>query len=312
VSIITPSYNQAQFLEATIRSVLDQDYANIEYIICDGGSTDGSVDIIRKYADRLSWWCSERDGGQSDAINKGMQRATGSIVGWLNSDDALLPGCISTVVAAFGEHPDAGLIFGGLEIIDEAGNGVGSFDSRPYTFANQLTHRMVIPQPSSFWRSDVARTVGPVRRDLHFTMDFEYWIRIGRRYPVVQIPATLAQFRVSRENKGTAQRGRWGPEFIRVLDDLYAESDLPEAVRALRARAYAGAFTHGAAWFVAAGDYAEARAWIRKAVSARAAIVTQSEWWHTALTAVLGRRGHDVGRRAKSMLSVARRHGKAE
>lgn len=307
VSIVTPSYNQAEFLEATIRSVLEQDYPNIEYIICDGGSTDGSADIIRKYSAKLAWWCSERDNGQSDAINKGIARTSGSIVAWLNSDDTLLPGCISTVVGAFGEHPGAGLIFGGLEIIDEAGDVTGLFDRRPYTFADQLTHRMIIPQPSSFWRSSVARAVGPVRSDLHFTMDFEYWIRIGRRFPIVQIPETLAQFRVSSVNKGAVQRGRWGPEFIRVLDDLYAEPGLPDFVRKLRSRAYAGAFTHGAAWFVASGDYAEARKWIRKAVSTRAAVITHPAWWHTAATAVLGSRVHAAGRRAKSMLGGARR-----
>jgi len=308
VSIVTPSYNQSEFLEATIRSVLEQDYPNIEYIICDGGSTDGSVNLIHKYADRLAWWCSERDGGQSDAINKGLARARGSIIGWLNSDDTLLPGCVSTVVRAFGENPNAGLVFGGLEIIDEAGDVTGLFGRRPYTFADQLTHRMIIPQPSSFWRSSVARAVGPVRSDLHFTMDFEYWIRIGRRFSIVQIPETLAQFRVSSVNKGAVQRGGWGPEFIRVLDDLYSEPDLPDFVRTLRSRAYAGAFTHGAAWFVASGEYAEARKWIWKAVSARAAVIMRPRWWHTATTAVLGSHVHAAGRRAKLILRGGGRH----
>ncbi|MBA4380647.1 MAG: glycosyltransferase, partial [Anaerolinea sp.] len=108
VSIVTPSYNQAQFLEATLRSVLEQDYPNIEYLVVDGASTDGSLEIIRRYADQLAWWVSEKDSGQSEAVNKGLQRARGEIVGWLNSDDVYLPGAVSAAAAAFQSHPEAG------------------------------------------------------------------------------------------------------------------------------------------------------------------------------------------------------------
>ena len=112
VSIVTPSFNQARFLEATLRSVLEQDYPNIEYLVVDGASTDGSVEIIRRYADRLTWWVSEKDNGQSEAINKGMRRARGEFIGWLNSDDIYLPGAVSAAVSAFLSHPQAGLIYG--------------------------------------------------------------------------------------------------------------------------------------------------------------------------------------------------------
>jgi len=119
VSIITPSFNQAAFLERTIRSVLEQDYRNIEYLVVDGGSTDGSLDIIHKYASRLTWWMSEKDNGQAEAINKGFDHAQGDIVAWLNSDDYYLPGTVSVVVKAFDRHPQASMIYGNLLAVDE-------------------------------------------------------------------------------------------------------------------------------------------------------------------------------------------------
>ena len=109
VSIITPSFNQARFLEATLRSVLEQDYPRIEYLVVDGASSDGSVDIIRRYADQLTWWVSEKDSGQSEAINKGLRRARGEFIGWLNSDDIYLPGAVAAAVQIFQSHPRAGL-----------------------------------------------------------------------------------------------------------------------------------------------------------------------------------------------------------
>ncbi|GAI25881.1 unnamed protein product, partial [marine sediment metagenome] len=121
VSIVTPSYNQAQFLEATMCSVLGQDYPRIEYTICDGGSTDGSVDIMRRHADRLAWWCSEEDKGQADAINKGFERSHGEILAWLNSDDLYIPGALSFVAEYFAAYPEVDVIYGDIDRIDENG-----------------------------------------------------------------------------------------------------------------------------------------------------------------------------------------------
>ena len=121
VSIVTPSYNQAAYLRETMQSVLDQDYPNIEYLVVDGGSTDGSVEIIKEFESRLTWWCSEKDRGQAEAINKGLQRAKGEYIAWLNSDDLYLPGVISTVVALFTKHPDAAMVHGDVFAIDETG-----------------------------------------------------------------------------------------------------------------------------------------------------------------------------------------------
>src|SRR5437667_5688340 len=131
ISIVTPSYNQGKYLEQTIRSVLDQGYPNLEYIICDGGSTDISVEIVKKYSDRLAWWCSEKDRGQSDAINKGWRRATGDILAYLNSDDVLLPGAIERVVRAFQQTPSAGVVYGDWTCLDEHGSELGRGQGGP-------------------------------------------------------------------------------------------------------------------------------------------------------------------------------------
>jgi glycosyltransferase involved in cell wall biosynthesis len=118
VSIITPSYQQAAFLEQTMKSVLEQDYPNIEYLVADGGSVDGSVEIIQRYADRLAWWVSEKDHGQGEAINKGFTRAKGKYIAWVNSDDFYMPGAIRSAVAELEAHPDVGMVFGDVKVVE--------------------------------------------------------------------------------------------------------------------------------------------------------------------------------------------------
>ncbi|HZU87535.1 MAG TPA: glycosyltransferase family 2 protein, partial [Anaerolineaceae bacterium] len=135
VSIVTPSYNQARYLEATLRSVLEQDYPNLEYIVVDGGSTDGSREIIQKYASRLAWWVSEKDRGQTDAINKGFSRAHGEILAWLNSDDTYQPGAIRQAVEALQNHPRAGMVYADTNFIDAADNVIGKFPAAQTDYA---------------------------------------------------------------------------------------------------------------------------------------------------------------------------------
>ena len=155
VTIVTPSYNQASFLEATMRSVLEQDYAHIEYIVIDGGSTDGSVDIIKKYTDRLAYWSSEKDRGQTDAINKGFAHATGEILAWINSDDTYEPGAIREAVGWMQQHAEMGLVYGDANFIDDDGKVIGRFPAAQTDYRRLRRGYVHIPQQAAFFRRDL-------------------------------------------------------------------------------------------------------------------------------------------------------------
>jgi glycosyltransferase involved in cell wall biosynthesis len=207
---VTPSYNQGQFIEETIRSVLLQRYPNLEYIIIDGGSTDDSVEIIRKYERHLAYWVSEKDRGQSHAINKGMARATGNIRAYLNSDDTYLEGALAKVADHAIGHPEADLIHGRCRISNENGDKISERVGSITAF-----HEIVdlwdvwwkqrnFVQPEVFWTSRIADKVGPFREDLYWVMDYEYWLRIlhaGGR--VGFIDTELALFRQQPAQKST-------------------------------------------------------------------------------------------------------------
>ena len=161
-------------------SVLAQAGTALEYIVIDGGSTDGSVATIERYAERLAYWISERDAGQSEALNKGLRRARGEIVGWLCSDDVLLPGALSRVVEIFQQNPDVDAVYGNAVLIDTAGNVVRpkrEIDFHPWLLVGDHNY---IPQPAMFWRRHVHDRIGYLREDLHYTMDLELWLRFGK------------------------------------------------------------------------------------------------------------------------------------
>lgn len=216
VSIVTPSFNQARFLEATVRSVLEQDYPNLEYIIVDGGSTDGSVDIINKYTDRLAWWISEKDKGQTDAINKGFARAQGEVLAWINSDDTYEPGAVSAAVKYLQEHPEVGLVYGDTNFIDEEGRVIGRFAARQTDYARLRRGYVHIPQQAAFFRADLWREVGPLDPSFYFAMDYDLWVRLAARAPIHYTPQTWANFRLHSSGKTIAADDRCWPEMIRI------------------------------------------------------------------------------------------------
>ncbi len=216
VTIVTPSFNQARFLEATIESVLSQGYPSLEYIIVDGGSTDGSLEIIKRYESRLAWWTSEKDRGQTDAINKGLAHAKGSILAWLNSDDTYLPGAVAAAAAYLGANPGIGLVYGDANYINEAGRVVGRFPAAQ-TDQRKLRQGYVhIPQQAAFFRADLWRSVGPLDPSYYFAMDYDLWVRISKKAEVKYLHQAWANFRLHEAGKTLASDDRCWPEMLRV------------------------------------------------------------------------------------------------
>jgi len=207
VSVVIPSLNQARFLRAAVDSVVSQDHPDVEVLVMDGGSADGSVEILRSYGDRIRF-VSERDRGQADAINRGFARATGSVLGWLNSDDVYLPGAVRKAVAALTASPDATMVYGEGDIIDEAGRVLGPFiHTQPFDLWILVNVSDFILQPTVFMRAEAVRRVGGLDETLHFGLDWDLWIRLACRGTVVYLPEKLAQ---SREYASTkTSTGGW-------------------------------------------------------------------------------------------------------
>jgi len=216
VSIVTPSFNQAVYLEETIQSVLNQDYEPIEYIIVDGGSTDGSVEIIQRYAKKLGWWISEPDQGQTDAINKGFAHAQGEILAWLNSDDTYLPGAIREAVDYLKSQPQVGMVYGNANLVDESGRVIGEFPARQTDYQRLRRGYVHIPQQAAFFRTALWREVGPLDPTFYFAMDYDLWGRVARIAPLHYYPRLWANFRLHQSGKSVISDERCWPEMVRV------------------------------------------------------------------------------------------------
>jgi len=240
ISIVTPSYNQAAFLEETIRSVLLQGYEDLEYIVIDGGSTDGSVDIIRKYKPWLTYWTSERDRGQCHAINKGLERCTGTYFNYVNSDDTLMPGALNAVAAAFARYPSAHLVHGKCVLADEDGVTQSVHQGRGHDFVEMFENLVAgnsLHPLAVFGRRDAVVEAAGYREHLHHEMDSDLWFRLLERQAceIRSMDATIGVFRCHQDQKSASHR-RIDELLAVLLGALDRRTDVPATQRARLAR----------------------------------------------------------------------------
>ena len=217
VSIITPSFNQARFLERTMQSVFAQDYPRIEYIVVDGGSTDGSVDVIKQHQSRLAWWVSEQDKGQTDAINKGFNRAKGDILAWLNSDDTYNPQAVSEAVKFLVENSEVALVYADCSFVDEEDRLIGKFKSAQTDYRRLREGYVHIPQQTMFFRAKYWKELGPLDPSFYFAMDYDLWTRVAAKAPFKYLPGRVwANFRIHTTSKTNVGDERGWQEMLRV------------------------------------------------------------------------------------------------
>jgi len=275
VTIVTPSYNQAAYLEQTIRSVLEQDYPRIEYLVVDGASTDNSVEIIKKYSPEnrqqavglqkhfINWWVSEKDSGQGEAINKGLVRARGEIIAWLNSDDYYLPGTLSQVIEIFKENPDVVMVYGDMLAVDAQGETINVLKYQQLTLQDLLCFQ-IIGQPSVFFRREVYEQVGGLDTTFHFLLDHHLWIRIAQQGKILHVPQIWSAARYHAAAKNRAKAAEFGREAFRILAWAKSQPGLAEAVSGVERRARASAQRVDARYLLDGGQsWSALQAWMR-------------------------------------------------
>jgi glycosyltransferase involved in cell wall biosynthesis len=302
VTIVTPSYNQADFLEDCLRSVLSQDYPPIEYLVVDGGSTDGSLEIIRRYADRLAWWVSEPDQGQAEAIAKGFDHARGEIIAWLNSDDILLPGAVTSALRVFQDHPEAGLVYGNAITIDARGRPLNRLDFKNYNLLDLMSFR-IICQPSVFMQRRVYEQVGGVDPGYHYMLDHHLWIRMAQVAPIVHTPQAWSAARYHPAAKNASQAAGFSREIHRVLEWMERSQPFKPLIKKHRRQVLGGAYRLSARYLLDGGSPGPALADYLHALWYRPAYALQH--WHRMLYAAASLAGLQ---RAAGRLSARRRH----
>lgn len=305
VSIITPTYNQAEFLRDTLDSVLTQDYPRIEYLVLDDGSTDETPQILAEYSDRV---VSERQTncGQTPTINTGWERQQGHILTWLNSDDTLLPGAVTTAVRYLQEHRDVGIVFGDCMFTRADGESIERSKDRS-VFAYRdfvLQCENPIPQPSAFIRREVIDDVGLLDPSYYYFMDWDFWLRAGIRHRIDYFPELLSTYRLHQESKTVAQAARAAPELEYMYRKFFARTDLPEDIRALERTAMGNMFFTSGGYYLEGGDPSGARRMAFKALQASPSRVYRPDVVHKFIYCLLG--GRSLYQRSRAVYQRAR------
>jgi GT2 family glycosyltransferase len=304
VSLVTPTLNQAPYLEDTLLSVLHQGYPSLEYLVFDGGSTDGALEILRRYGDRLTHWETGPDRGQSDAVNKGWQRSTGKYLWWLNGDDMLAPGALADAVRFLEDNPQVDLVFGDLLRIDERGQAVEIHRVPDFDLAAYVLDGHHVSQAGALMRREVLDRIGTLDVDLHYLMDTDYWHRLalaGGR--IAHIPQVLALFRVHAESKTQAGSAQSTQERYLVNRRLFEHASLPGDLRARESQVVSRMHLGCARVYLKIGSYRESMAELVRAARAWPAMSLRPSFvWH-ALLAVFGLLvGQGVWLRARAAL----------
>lgn len=250
ISIVTPSFNQGRFLERTLKSVIDQNYPSVEHIVYDGGSSDESVTLLKKYDAHLAHWKSEVDRGQTDAVNKGLYHATGEVVGWLNSDDIYYPGAFEAVIAHFTSHPDSNFVFGMADHIDVDDNVIEPYYTENWSY-ERLKQLCFICQPAVFFRRTVLEKYGFLDESLNYCMDYEYWLRCGAHEKFAYLKSPLAGSRIYPENKTIGSKVYVIREILEMLKSKFQRIDngwlVQHAIAEAKARVNGNGILHMAA-----------------------------------------------------------------
>jgi len=259
VSIVTPSYNQAAFLEETMLSVLEQDYPRIEYVVVDDGSTDGSVDVIGRYADRLAWWTQQENAGQPAALNRGFAHTTGELLGFVNSDDTLLPGAVSAFVEAFGDDRDLLLVYGDA-LTRQDGREIGTLLARDWD-----PHELVrtganpVPQQASMWRREAWELAGPFDERSFFFFEYEFLVRLAMHGRVKRLQRPLATFRLHPASKTVEPSVAKAEDAVRLAETFFTGPKFPPELRRHARRGRASYHLRAAFVYYQAARIARAR-----------------------------------------------------
>lgn len=284
VTIVTPSYNQADYLEFSLCSVLQQDYGTIEYLVVDGDSTDGSVEIIRQYADKLAWWVSEPDLGQADAINKGFSRARGEIVAWLNSDDLYFPGAVAGAVGALQFNPEIGMVYGNAITIDAHGQALKQLNFPDWGLSDLLGYH-IICQPAVFIRKRILDQIGLLDSSYQFLLDHQLWLRIAAQAPIAHVDKIWAAARHHPAAKNVAQAGGFGQEAFRILTWMESQPEFAILLKENHQQVLSGAHRLNARYLLDGGHSSEALKAYWRAFLAKPDFALQH--WHRMIFAIL-------------------------